>query len=402
MKYLINCLLIALLVGVDASAQTTVPKTAAEIAKEQVSSIVIIEQLDESGNAIGQGSGFIVTPGGSIVTNLHVIQGATALRVKLPNGDVYKTTEVVEFDEMKDIAIIRIKGFKLPVVALGDSDFVQQGEAIVAIGNPEGLPNSVSTGVVSGMRRLETHRVFQITAPISKGSSGGALFDIQGMVIGITTSIYQGGQNINFAVPINYARGMISDQVTTSLAKLPQLYSSTEVAGARASNQNSVRDAAIVPAERMNNAIGGKLGRSAEEPMFARPDEALVFFNRLVDGIGRYGVTELAEMTRIAAVAKAGETSSDVLYKIPHLSFYSGLQFTLRKSDRILSSVELMVDWSPDELKRTFGEKFKKKTENGRPVLELREKRDDNRALVIVAMLDQRGNVRSVRFAKAE
>ena len=136
--------------------------------------------------------------------------------------------------------------------------------------------------------------------------------------------------------------------------------------------------------------------------MFARPDEALVFFNRLVDGIGRYGVNELAEMTRIAAVAKVGETSTDLQYKIPHLSFYSGLQFSLRKTDRILSSVELLVDWTVEELKRTFGEKFKKKTEDGRPVLERREKSEDNKTLVIMALLDQRGNVRSVRFAKVQ
>ncbi len=402
MKYLIHCFLFAFLFSASICAQTTVPKTAAEIAKEQAQAIVIIEQLDESGNVTGQGSGFIATPGGAIVTNLHVIQGAAALRVRLPNGDVYKTTDVIEFDELKDIAIIRIKGFKLPVVALGDSDYVQQGEAIVAIGNPEGLPNTVSTGIVSGMRRLETHRVFQITAPISKGSSGGALFDAQAMVIGITTSVLQGGQNINFAVPINYARGMISDQVTTSLAKLPQLYSSTEIAGARPATQPGSRDAAVVSAERLSNAVTGKLGRSAQEPMFARPDEALVFFNRLVDGIGRYGVNELAEMTRIAAVAKVGETSTDLQYKIPHLSFYSGLQFSLRKTDRILSSVELLVDWTVEELKRTFGEKFKKKTEDGRPVLERREKSEDNKTLVIMALLDQRGNVRSVRFAKVQ
>src|SRR5438067_1628504 len=83
------------------------------------------------------------------------------------------------------------------------------------------LTSSRSTGVVSGVRRFETHRVFQITAPISHGSSGGALFDGSGAVIGIITFVFKGGQNINFAVPINYVRGMISDHVTTTIAKLP-------------------------------------------------------------------------------------------------------------------------------------------------------------------------------------
>ncbi|HZS09373.1 MAG TPA: S1C family serine protease [Blastocatellia bacterium] len=403
MRKLIYCLLITLLIPASAFAQTTVPKSPAEIAKAQAQAVVVIEQLDESDNEIGQGSGFIVTPGGAIVTNLHVIQGADALRVKLPNGDVYKTVDVVDFDELKDIAIIKIKGFKLPVVALGDSDYVQQGESVVAIGNPEGLTNSLSTGVISGMRRLETHRVFQITAPISKGSSGGALFDDQGMVIGITTSVLQAGQNINFAVPINYVRGMISDQVTTAVAKLPQLHSSTEVAGNKAPAAASPRGAeTVVPQGRLSNAVSGGLGRSPQEPMFLRPDEALAFFNRLVDGLGQSGAREIAELTRTAALIKDHETLTETEYRIPYLSFYSGLRFSLRKSDRILDSVELLVDWSVEDLKRTFGEKFKKKTVDGKQALEMREKREDKQMLLILAMLDQSGNVRSVRFTKTK
>jgi S1-C subfamily serine protease len=408
MKNLIISLLLVLLVCIDAAAQTAVPKSAAQIAKEQAEAIVVIEQMDESGNVIGQGSGFIVTPGGSIVTNLHVIQGAAALRVRLTNGDVYKTSDVVDFDELKDIAIIKIKGFKLPVVALGDSDYVQQGEPVVAISSPEGLTNSVSTGVVSGMRRLETHRVFQTTAPISRGSSGGALFDSQGMVIGITTSVLQGGQNINFAVPINYVRGMISDQVSTSLARLPQLQSSTEVASTRKSSVNERPHSAAetgatrLSPDRLSSAVSNRLGRSEQEPMFARPDEALTFFYRLVEGIGHYKVAELAEMTRAAAVTKTGESGSELTYRIPYLSFYTGLQFSLRKSDRTLSSVELLVDWRVEDLKRTFGEKFKKKTEGGKQVMALKEKREDKQTLLITALLDEGGKVRSVRFTKEQ
>ena len=407
MKNQINCLFVLLLLSVTAMAQTAVPKSAAQIAKEQSEAIVVIEQMDESGNVISQGSGFIVTPGGAIVTNLHVIQGAAMLRVKLPNGDVYKTADVIDFDELKDIAIIKVKGFKLPVVALGDSDYVQQGEPVIAISSPEGLTNSVSTGIISGMRRLDTHRVFQTTAPISKGSSGGALFDTQGMVVGITTSVLQGGQNINFAVPINYARGMISDQITTSLAKLPQMQASTEVAGKQAPSVSerprsaTEANAARLSQDRLSSAVN-RLGRSEQEPMFARPDEALTFFYRLVEGIGHYNVNELAELMRTAAVAKSGESGTELTYKIPYLSFYTGLQFSLRKSDRTLSSVELLVDWSVEDLKRTFGEKFKKKTEGGKQWMELREKRDDKQTLLITAALDQAGKIRSVRFTKAQ
>ena len=137
---------------------------------------MIIEALDERGSVTGQGSGFIVTSQGAVVTNLHVVQGASSLRVKLPGGDAYKTSELVDVDDAKDLAIVKVKGFRLPVVTLGDSDNAETGEAVVAISSPEGLVNSISTGVISGVRRFDNHRVFQISAPISQGSSGGALF----------------------------------------------------------------------------------------------------------------------------------------------------------------------------------------------------------------------------------
>ena len=216
-------ILLALLIPASVFAQSQRLKSPSEIAREQSKAVVIIEALDERGSVTGQGSGFIVTSQGAVVTNLHVVQGASSLRVKLPGGDTYKTSDLVDVDDAKDIAIIKIKGFKLPAVMLGDSDKAETGEAVVAISSPEGLVNSISTGVISGVRRFDTHRVFQITAPISQGSSGGALFNSSGEVIGIITYLLKSGQNINFAVPINYARGMIGDQPSKTLADLRPL-----------------------------------------------------------------------------------------------------------------------------------------------------------------------------------
>jgi serine protease Do len=216
----VRTICLALVISPMIFAQNQSRKTPREIAREQSRAVVVVESLDERGSIIGQGSGFVVTPNGAVVSNLHVIRGASIVRVKLPNGDMYKTVDIVDFDESKDIVILKVKGFQLPVVRLGDSDQTEVGETIVAISSPEGLTNSISTGVISGVRKLDTHRVFQLTAPISNGSSGGALFDSEGAVIGIVTYLYAGGQNINFAVPINYARGMISDRVTQDLAKV--------------------------------------------------------------------------------------------------------------------------------------------------------------------------------------
>src|SRR5262249_22834636 len=220
MRITIRIILLALFIPAAAFAQNQRLKSPSEIAREQSKSVVIIEALDERGSVIGQGSGFIVTSQGAVVTNLHVVQGASSLRVKLPGGDAYKTPDLVDVDEAKDLAIVKIKGFKLPAVMLGDSDKAETGEPVVAISSPEGLVNSISTGVLRGVRRFETHRVFQITAPISQGSSGGALFNSSGEVIGVITYLLKSGQNINFAVPINYARGMIGDQPSKTLADL--------------------------------------------------------------------------------------------------------------------------------------------------------------------------------------
>ncbi|HMV51861.1 MAG TPA: trypsin-like peptidase domain-containing protein, partial [Blastocatellia bacterium] len=355
------------LCGFRASAQT--PKKPNEIAREQSKAVVVVEALDERGSIIGQGSGFIVTPNGAVVSNLHVVRGAAGVSVKLPSGDVYKTADLVDVDEAKDIVIIKIKGFKLPTVTLGDSDKVETGDAIVAISSPEGLTNSLSTGVVSGVRRMETHRVFQITAPISRGSSGGALFNANGEIIGIVTSLLKSGQNINFAVPINYARGMIGDQVSTSLARLQPLQPpSAKKEVERKTSDIYDTDEPIQP--QITTAARGKLGRTQQEPVFARPDEALALFYRLVEGIGLYTNKEPGELLRSAALMKTADTDQVEEYTVQYLTFFTGLRISFSKPERLLSSVEMLVTWSESDLKNTFGDKFKRRTVGNQKVLE--------------------------------
>jgi S1-C subfamily serine protease len=391
----ILCSLLILMAPVVAQKPT--PKSPSEIAKEQSPAVVVIEQLDVSGNVMGQGSGFIVTPNGAVITNLHVVQGAASLRVKLPSGDVYRTTDIVDYDEGKDLAIVKIKGFRLPVVRLGDSDLTEVGEPIVAIGSPEGLTNSLSTGVVSGVRRFDTHRVFQITAPISQGSSGGALFDSSGAVIGITTFVLKGGQNINFALPINYARGMIGDQVTATIAKLPAAATAGKSLPVSANSETA--SASDLLDGRVTSAARTRLGLTAQEPMFARPDEAMVFFYRLVDGIGLYSLRQVADLTRTAMAVKTKETASNEEYTIKYLSFYTGMTLGFSKPERVLDNVELIVNWSLDDLERSFGKKYNKKNApDGGNYLEFKHR--DGKQLV--AALDTNGNVRSVRFSKVK
>jgi hypothetical protein len=396
-RTLLSALACSLATGASWAGQQSPTKNGpTELALEQSRAVVLLEPLDERGRPMGQGSGFIVSSAGAIVTNLHVIQGSATVRVKLPGGDTYQTSDIVDVDALKDIAIIKVRGFQLPVVKLGDSDRTAIGESIVAISSPEGLTNSLTTGVVSGIRRLETHRVFQITAPISEGSSGGALFNAEGQVIGITTYILRSGQNINFALPINYVRGMISDRVSSTLATLPVRGAPTTAPvqpSAEPERAASSLDADINPATRR------KLGRTADSPMFTRSDEALALFYRLVDGIGKYTYSDIEEVTRTATPLKTIDTSTREQYTIKYLSFHQGLAMNFRKSDGRLESVDLLVNWTIADLERGYGDKYKKKTLDGEPVLEFKKDPEKRQAY---ALLDVNGNVRAIRFIRTK
>ena len=173
--------------------------------------VVLITTITKN-KEVRLGSGFIIKSDGVIITNFHVMKGGYPAFVKTRSGDVYDEISVIDFDEKKDIAIIKIKGFDLPKVILGNSNNIKVGERVIVIGNPEGLENSISDGLLSQVRDTgEGYYLHQISAPISHGSSGSPVFNQKGEVIGLATLSYKEGQNLNFSVPINYARGMALD-----------------------------------------------------------------------------------------------------------------------------------------------------------------------------------------------
>ncbi|MGA7916872.1 MAG: trypsin-like peptidase domain-containing protein [Candidatus Acidiferrales bacterium] len=175
------------------------------IAKAASGAIASVVMSDKDGNAIAQGTGFFVSKDGLIVTNYHVIAEGNSAVVKLPGGAFYVVDGVVASDKARDVAVIKARGQNFQTLTLGNSDRVQIGEDVVAIGNPLSLESTVSNGIVSGIRAVkeEGGNFLQVTAPISPGSSGGPLFNMAGEVIGITTSYLEGGENLNFAIPIN-------------------------------------------------------------------------------------------------------------------------------------------------------------------------------------------------------
>ncbi len=162
----------------------------------------------------GAGSGFLIDARGRVLTNNHVVEGATTIRVKLEDGRVFEA-KVLGRDPLTDVALVQLQGVQgsLPFVELGDSDGARVGDWVVAIGNPFGLASSVSAGIVSAkardIRAGPYDDFLQTDAAINPGNSGGPLFDLSGKVIGINTAIVGGGSGIGFALPSNMARALL-------------------------------------------------------------------------------------------------------------------------------------------------------------------------------------------------
>ncbi len=165
------------------------------------------------------GSGFVISPDGYIVTNQHVISGADSIQVSFgdqKNGkeQSYKA-EVVGSDKETDLALLKIKASNLPHLKFGDSDAMQVGEWVLAIGNPFGLDHTVTSGILSAKNRNIRSGAFdsflQTDASINPGNSGGPLLNMNGEVIGINAAIIAGGQGIGFAIPSNLAKRIITE-----------------------------------------------------------------------------------------------------------------------------------------------------------------------------------------------
>jgi S1-C subfamily serine protease len=180
----------------------------------------------------GTGTGFIVRNDGYIVTNNHVVSGATSVKVVLSNGKEYEAT-VVGTDPMTDTAVIKIDAKGLKPVIMGDSDKLKPGQIVIAIGNPYRLDNTVTLGVVSALNRtIETEEgykmngVIQTDAAINPGNSGGPLINMNGEVIGINTAIYTttgAYQGIGFSIPINTVKKVVNEIIEKGKVTRPWL-----------------------------------------------------------------------------------------------------------------------------------------------------------------------------------
>ena len=177
----------------------------------------------------GQGSGFITRSDGVLLTNAHVVDGASQVGVTLPDGRSF-SGKVLGADPLTDVAVVKVVATGLPVAPLGDSSKVRPGEWAIAIGNPLGLDNTVTAGIISAIQRTnavgEGQRVpyLQTDAAVNPGNSGGPLINDRGMVIGINTAIRQApGAGLSFAIPINTARKIAAQIMERGYASHPYI-----------------------------------------------------------------------------------------------------------------------------------------------------------------------------------
>lgn len=178
----------------------------------------------------GTGSGFIIKSDGLVLTNAHVVDGADTVTVTLKDGRNFKG-QVLGEDELTDVAVVKIQASNLPTVEIGNSEQLRPGEWAIAIGNPLGLDNTVTAGIISATGRSSSavrvpdKRVsfIQTDAAINPGNSGGPLLNQQGQVVGMNTAIIGGAQGLGFAIPINRAQEIANQLVAKGKVNHPYL-----------------------------------------------------------------------------------------------------------------------------------------------------------------------------------
>ncbi len=195
-------------------AQKTVNKnlTPRQIAQQTLPSTVLLVMSNSSTEEAKSGSGFFIAED-IVVTNFHVIKETTEGYAKIYGQDkIYEILGVVGIDEKNDLALVKIKGIKGKPLKLNADDSTAIGDEVFAVGNPKGLEGTFSQGIVSSIRKTENRSLLQITASISAGSSGGAILNDDGEVVGVAVGAIESGQSLNFAIPVSLLRSLVSNQ----------------------------------------------------------------------------------------------------------------------------------------------------------------------------------------------
>ena len=273
------------------------------------------------GSSLIIGSGFLVTKDGLIITNRHVVEDTKAEYTVFTNDGKKHSAKVVARDAVMDIAVLKIDGAQYPYLELGNSDTLDLGQSVIAIGNALGeFKNSVSVGVISGLSRSITagngmgqsealEHVIQTDAAINPGNSGGPLVDLGGRVIGVNVAVAQGSENIGFALPINSIKSVIDSVRTTGKIVRPYLgvryVSITD--SLKEKNNLSVNYGVLVKAGSDSNELAVVPGSPADKAGIVENDIILE-----IDG------TKLDENTSLANSIRSRKIGETISLKILH------------------------------------------------------------------------------------
>lgn len=283
-----------------------------------ISSTITTQYYGQTTSGTSTGSGFILSSDGYVVTNYHVVEGASSITVTMNDGNQYRA-EMVGGDSTNDVALLKIEGTDLPCITLGSSDELIVGDQVVAIGNPLGtLTNTLTVGFVSAKDRSVTTDGFAINmiqtdASINSGNSGGPLFNMKGEVVGITSAKYSGSsssgasiEGIGFAIPIDDVLDIINDLVNYG-------YVNSGYLGVSVSDMD----------ETAANYYGLPMGAYLREvtPGYAA-EKAGLQVKDIITKLGEYDVTGVNSLTRALRHFRAGDTTTVTVIR-------SGVEMTL-------------------------------------------------------------------------
>ena len=304
--------------NIDTSKQLT----AAEVYAQNVNSTVGITTSINSTNfwgytttAAASGSGFIISEDGYIITNYHVIEGASSIKVTTYSGDSYDAT-VVGYDESNDIAVLKVNATGLSPAVIGDSDNMNVGDSVVAIGNPLGeLTFSLTSGAVSALNREVTLSngvtmdLIQTDCAINSGNSGGALFNMYGEVVGITNAKYSSSSNseasidnIGFAIPMNRVYDIVKSIIEKGYIAKPYIGVSAADVSAETQAYGLPEGAAIKSVS--EDGPAAKAGLQVNDIVTKVGDRKITCANDLVNAVSEASAGDVLKMT----VYRSGST----------------------------------------------------------------------------------------------
>lgn len=236
--------------------------TAAEIADNSLPAVFYIEVYDYQDNCMGTASGFFISSSGLAVTNYHVIEGAASAKIQTKDGKVYQVAGVYDFNREYDLALLQIDGTGFPYLNIGNSDTVVTGATIYAVGYPWGIDQTFSKGVVTNASHLiDNISCLLIDAAISPGSSGGALINSAGQVVGVTSGGYPNAQNVNYAIPIN----LLQELKCTTIAPMNLIGMGAVVTASQNEVTLTIDKTATITLADVNH-VALKLGTKIEDP----------------------------------------------------------------------------------------------------------------------------------------